>query len=77
LQQNSGLQSRSISLPEYLRPSELAQRLQISPKTLALWRQQGIGPEWNRLGPRLVYYPVQSLTIWIASQGQASTSQAA
>ncbi len=33
-----------------------AKYLNRAPKTLAMWRMQGIGPEWAKCGGRVFYY---------------------
>ncbi len=33
-----------------------AKYLNRAPKTLAMWRRQGIGPEWAKCGGRVFYY---------------------
>ena len=33
-----------------------AKYLNRAPKTLAMWRMQGIGPEWSKCGGRVFYY---------------------
>lgn len=47
----------SIAASEFLTPYQLHQRWgrAISPKTLANWRTRGQGPEWTKLGGRVVY----------------------
>ncbi len=36
---------------EYLTPAETAKLVKVSPRTLANWRWQGIGPEFTKLTP--------------------------
>ncbi len=33
-----------------------AKYLDRAPKTLAMWRMQGVGPEWAKCGGRVFYY---------------------
>ena len=46
-----------------------AKYLNRAPKTLAMWRMQGIGPEWNKCGGR-VFYLKDALDAFI--QGKAA-----
>lgn len=39
----------------YLRVKEVAERLQVSPRTLQLWRQKGCGPPYVKLGVQVRY----------------------
>jgi hypothetical protein len=64
-----------FAFPEFLEPADVAERIGVSPKTLALWRQQGIGPGWIKCGPRLVRYPGHSLASWIEANKRTSTAQ--
>ena len=36
---------------EYLTPAETAKLVKVSPRTLANWRWQGIGPTYTKLTP--------------------------
>lgn len=41
--------------PTYLNPSELAARFRISPRTLERWRWLKTGPNYTKLGGKIVY----------------------
>ena len=41
--------------PHYLTQSELATRFRISPRTLERWRWLKTGPNYTKLGGRIVY----------------------
>jgi hypothetical protein len=43
------------SAAQLLLQSELAARWRISPRTLERWRSIGTGPDWLRLGARILY----------------------
>jgi hypothetical protein len=49
-------------LPERQAAEELLQKL----RTLRLWRAQGIGPAWTRIGRR-IFYSRSALLNWVAS----------
>lgn len=55
---------------EFLTPYALHKRWggAISPKTLANWRAKNIGPQWKKVGGRVVY-PVQDVLFYEASSG--------
>ena len=46
----------------------------VSPRTMQRWRQEGIGPEFLKLG-RLVRYRKSDLDRWRDAQLRTSTSQ--
>lgn len=39
------------------------------PKTMAMWRIQGKGPRWVKVGGRVFYY-LEDLKAWIRNQGR-------
>lgn len=41
--------------PIYLNPDELAARFRISPRTLERWRWKKTGPNYTKLGGKIVY----------------------
>lgn len=47
-----------------LRSREAARMIGISPRTLAKWRQKGIGPQCVRLGYNLVIYRLSDIDAW-------------
>ncbi len=48
-----------------------AKYLNRAPKTLAMWRMQGIGPEWSKCGGR-VFYSKDALDAFIRGEVGAS-----
>ena len=46
---------------------EAAKMLQVSPRTLQMWRQQGRGPSYVKLGAK-VAYPIACLQEWLAGR---------
>jgi len=59
--------------------TEAAQQLRIQPQTLRVWRLQGIGPQYVRLGGGgargRVLYRVEDIDAWLASRTARSTSE--
>lgn len=39
----------------YLRVKEVSERLQVTPRTLQLWRAKGLGPPYIQLGVQVRY----------------------
>ncbi len=52
---------------EFLSPSQVADRLGVSVWALIVWRRQGKGPQFIKLGPNSVRYPRVDLDAFIAS----------
>lgn len=50
---------------------ELAERWQITPRTLEMWRWKGTGPKFHKIGRRVLY----KLPDIIAFEGSRATSQ--
>lgn len=48
-------------------PTELAEYLNISPRTLIRWRNERRGPDWIRVG-RVVRYRRQDVEAWLNKQ---------
>lgn len=40
---------------EFLTMSELAEELRTTPSTLRYWRREGAGPQWIKIGKRVIY----------------------
>ena len=55
---------------------ELARLLKVSPRTIARWREKGTGPDYARIGGRIVY-PESALVDWIAPRVETSVGKAA
>ncbi|ETY72228.1 phage transcriptional regulator AlpA [Bifidobacterium moukalabense DSM 27321] len=51
-----------------LRSREAARMIGISPRTLAKWRQRGVGPQCVRLGYNLVVYRLSDIDAWIRTR---------
>lgn len=64
--------SDSVLLADFLTPIDLARQLGISPRTLARWNAQRIGPPRCKVG-RLTLYRVEAVRSWMIEQerGQA------
>jgi len=54
----------------------LAERIELSERTLEKWRVQGRGPAYLKLGGR-VLYDLREVEAWLTAQRRTSTSQAA
>lgn len=52
-----------------LKSREAARMIGISPRTLAKWRQKGVGPQCVRLGYNLVVYRLSDIDAWIRERG--------
>lgn len=48
----------------------------IKPNTLEIWRVQGTGPAYKKIG-RLVRYSIDDLDAYLAAQSRRSTTQVA
>jgi hypothetical protein len=60
------------SVPEALgSPKQVAAFLGVAPGTLALWRGNGRGPVWTKVG-RLVRYDWAQVRQWVAGGGDRS-----
>lgn len=57
-----------------LDPEDVANILNMSPRTLERWRAQGRGPHFVRLSGRRVRYRNADVQRWIARQVRASTA---
>jgi predicted DNA-binding transcriptional regulator AlpA len=51
----------------YHSSKEVAERYKISKRTLGRWREEGGGPEYIRVGPRLIGYADAALAAWDAA----------
>jgi hypothetical protein len=65
----------------HLTPAELAERIGLSPDTLATWRCRGVGPKFIKYGTSQqarVRYPVAEVEAWEQAQPiHQNTGQAA
>ncbi len=52
--------------PRRLTQADLADRWQLSGRTLEAWRQRGVGPRWLRVG-RAVRYPIEEVEAFEAA----------
>lgn len=60
---------------ELLSPPELAEKLQISKKTLAKWRCNGRGPRFVRLG-HAIRYRTRDVSDWLDAKSSWNTAEA-
>ena len=66
--------STSSLIEGFLTPKELAEQLRMHVGTLANWRSHGIGPEFRRMGGKIVY-PIPQLRKWLDNTVFARTSE--
>ena len=52
-----------------LKSREAARMIGVSPRTLAKWRQRGVGPQCVRLGYNLVVYRLSDIDAWTRTRG--------
>lgn len=64
-----------MSNHEFLTPEETAALLKVSPDTLRVWRREGKGPQFHRLGHRTVRYSRPQLEAWMT--GSTATKEGA
>lgn len=62
--------------PRFVRTTEAARLLGLSPRTLEKHRCDGTGPIYHKLGGRVVYI-MTDLQAWIEAAARHSTSEAA
>lgn len=53
---------------ELLTTQRAAERLGVKPQTLYLWRSKDKGPDWVRVGPKLVRYRPADIDRWLEEQ---------
>lgn len=66
-------ETKTDSLPRYLTTLEAATLLRLSPRTLEKHRLYGTGPEYRKLGGRVLYATADVLA-WAESGAQQSTT---
>jgi predicted DNA-binding transcriptional regulator AlpA len=52
----------------------VSQMTGVNTKTLTTWRATGIGPGWQKVGPKLVRYPLSGVETWIRDQATQRTA---
>lgn len=57
----------TATLPELLKPAEVAELLRVTPATLKDWRYEGRGPVYLKQG-RWVVYRADDIAKWLAKQ---------
>jgi hypothetical protein len=67
--------SETAALPFYLITAEAAKLLRLSPRTLEKHRLHGTGPEYRKIGGRVIY-ATSDILAWAESGAQRSTSDA-
>jgi predicted site-specific integrase-resolvase len=61
---------------KYLTPDEAARLIGAASQTLARWRCEGGGPQFIRVG-RKIMYGADDISVWMNSRRVSSTSEAA
>lgn len=51
--------------PVHMNEQEAADYLRVARKTLNRWRQDGVGPEYSKLGPRRIVYRKEDLDSYV------------
>jgi predicted DNA-binding transcriptional regulator AlpA len=54
------------SIETYLNEKQLAQKLRVSVGTLRLWRAEGKGPRFRKVGEQLVRYSAVDINHWLS-----------
>ena len=62
------MRKAEIEVEEFLRTSEAAEFIKVSPRTLESWRAKEEEPRFVRVGKRLVRYRKSDLQDWLARQ---------
>ncbi len=63
----------NIPQDHLLRDTEVADYLGVTRKTLENWRFSGKGPEYLKLGHKVVRYHPETLETWLAKRKRTST----
>lgn len=56
-------------------PAELAQKLDVHPRTLRRWWERGELPEPLRIGPRRLAWPAPIIHDWLVARGLAEAAE--
>ena len=64
-----------MTTKRYLRTPSAAEYLSVGQSTLERKRIDGTGPQWRRLGGKIVTYAVDDLDAWASEQIHRSTSE--
>ena len=57
------------------RPAQAAKILCVAESTLAKWRVYGNGPQFEKLGPKLIVYSEKALEEFLSASTHASTCE--
>jgi len=60
--------------PRYLRTAQVAELLQVSPKTVSRWAQEGMLPYLRTLGGRHRRYPDAEIRVLLATLSEPSAA---
>ena len=74
MQNSTNLDERGNEGQQLLRQGEVAEILNLSPRTLEAWRHRGGGPRYVLLTPRCVRYRRADLVTWIEQRARTSTA---
>ena len=66
------MSDNTSGLTALLTPAEVAQLLRINVETLGVWRKQGSGPRFLRLGERKVRYRASDVESWLTASTEAA-----
>lgn len=70
----TNLKSKTTETRGFLRATDAAAFIGLSPSTLAKMRLRGDGPPFSKAGPRAVIYAVSDLEQWANQHKRTSTS---
>ncbi|QQP94062.1 helix-turn-helix domain-containing protein (plasmid) [Skermanella sp. TT6] len=62
--------SPKLAGKKFLTPEELAELLDISPKTLQKWRARKTGPQHIRVSYRVIRYELEEVERWLATRAE-------
>ncbi len=65
-----------LVVTELLTPAQAAVQLAVRPSTMASWRQRRAGPEFVKIGGRVLYHPA-ALQAWVTANTHAVSPQEA
>lgn len=60
-----------------LTPSEVCERLRVSPRTLQSWRNRGGGPDFVRISATVVRYEEAAIERWLSARRSSVEAQPA
>jgi predicted DNA-binding transcriptional regulator AlpA len=59
-------------MEKHLTTREVAEMLGLKPDTVKIWRMQGKGPKWQKVGTKAVRYSLTAVNDWLNAASKAS-----